>query len=148
MSGNRFRGVWRLVSYQAIMPDGSVRHPLGEDPVGRLTYDAEGRMAVQFMRRERPSFASGEMRGGTPEEMKTAFHGYVAYYGTYSADEAAGTVTHHIKASLFPNWVGQSQQRTFELTGDRLTLTTPPTPAAGGLVTLVLEWEREDQPSA
>jgi len=126
-----------------MMPDGAIRHPLGGDPVGRLTYDAHGRMAVQFMRRERPPFASGEMRGGTVEEMKAAFHGYVAYYGTYTVDEAAGTVTHQVEASLFPNWVGQSQLRSFELSGDRLTLTTPPTPAAGGMVTLVLEWERE-----
>ena len=138
-------GAWRLVSYRAEMPDGSVRHPLGADPLGRLMYDGDGRMTVQFGRRGRAPFASPEMRGGTAEEMKAAFHGYVAYFGTYTVDEAAGTVTHAVEGSLFPNWEGQAQVRTYRLEGNRLTLTTPPLPAAGGMVTLVLEWEREDR---
>ena len=108
-------------------------------------YDGDGRMAVQFGRRGRAPFASAEMRGGTAEEMKAAFHGYVAYFGTYAVDEAAGTVTHAVEGSLFPNWEGQAQVRHYRLEGNRLTLTTPPLPAAGGMVTLVLEWEREDR---
>lgn len=136
-------GTWRLVSYQARMPDGSTREPMGANPGGRLTYDRAGRMAVQFGRRDRPAFASGELRGGTPDEMKAAFFGYVAYYGAYSADADASTVTHRIEGSLFPNWEGQEQKRFYALDGDRLTLTTPPIPAAGQPVTLVLVWERD-----
>ena len=140
---SRFIGSWRLISYRAIMPDGSRRDPLGKEPLGRLTYDDQGHVSVQFGRRGRARFASEELRGGTLEEMKAAFHGYVAYFGGYRVDEAAGLVTHHVLGSLFPNWEGQDQKRFFELDGDRLTLTTPPTPAAGGMVTLVLDWERE-----
>ena len=113
------------------MPDGASRLPLGADPLGQLTYDGDGRMAVQFGRRGRAPFASAEMRGGTAEEMKAAFHGYVAYFGTYTVDEAAGTVTHAVEGSLFPNWEGQEQVRRYRLEGNRLTLTTPPVAGRG-----------------
>ncbi len=137
-------GTWRLLSYQARMPDGTVRNPMGANPAGRLTYDRERRMAVQFQRRDRPRFANGEMRGGTPEEMKAAYFGYVAYYGAYRVDEATSTVTHVIQGSLFPNWEGQAQERFVQLAGNRLTITTPPFPSGGQPVTLVLVWEREE----
>ncbi|GEM_PF-6774270 len=45
-------------------------------------------MAVQIMRSDRPAFASGERLEGTQEEIKAAFEGYFAYYGTYEVNEA------------------------------------------------------------
>ena len=38
----------------------------------------------------------------TPEEAKAALDDYVAYFGTYTIDERAGTVTHHRQASVQP----------------------------------------------
>jgi hypothetical protein len=35
---------------------GAVTSPLGEDPIGRLTYDASGTMSAQLMRRARLPF--------------------------------------------------------------------------------------------
>jgi hypothetical protein len=152
MDANDLIGTWRLVSYQAHMPDGTVRDPMGANPAGRLTYDRQpaldrspgGRMAVQFRRRDRAAFASGELRGGTPDEMKAAFFGYMAYFGTYAVDEAASMVTHHVEGSLFPNWEGQEQIRFFGLEGNCLTLTTPPMLVAWQPVTLVLGWNRDE----
>ncbi|MFQ5946720.1 MAG: lipocalin-like domain-containing protein, partial [Anaerolineae bacterium] len=56
------------------------------------------------------------------EEVMSAYRGYIAYFGTYEANEEGRFVTHHIEGSLFPNWVGREQIELFELSGDRLTL--------------------------
>jgi Lipocalin-like domain len=69
-------------------------------------------------------FASGDQEDGTVEELTAAFKGYAAYYGTYSVDELAGVITHHVDASMFPNWVGTDQRREAVLEGSRLTLST------------------------
>lgn len=95
------------------------------------------------MRPERPAFISNDLRKGTPEEVRAAFDGYVAYFGTYEVSEEEGTVTHNIRGSLFPNWIGQNQKRFFEFTGNRLTLKTAPIPTAETAVTGILVWERE-----
>lgn len=107
-------------------------------------YNAHGRMSVVLMRADRPKFVSGDPARGTPEEIKAAFEGVSAYYGTYDVDHALGTVTHHVEGNLFPNWIGTDQQRFFTLTGRRLTLRTPPMLDDGQTVTLTAVWERCD----
>jgi hypothetical protein len=57
-------------------------------------------------------------------------------------DERARTVTHHVEGATFPNWIGTDQRRTYELSGDRLTLSTPPMVRGGRRSTYVLVWER------
>jgi len=51
-------------------------------------------------------------------------------------------VIHHIEISLFPNWVGVDQVRSFSLEGDRLTLSTPPMLVEGVEQAGHLTWER------
>jgi Lipocalin-like domain len=36
------------------------------------------------------------------------------------------TVLHHVELSLFPNWVGVTQERLVKISGDQLTLSTRP----------------------
>ena len=57
----------------------------------------------------------------TPEEAKAALADYVAYFGTWSLDERAGTVTHHRVASVQPGPL-TDYVRTYEFKGDRLIL--------------------------
>ena len=93
-------------------------------------------------------FQSGNLLRGEPQEIKAAFEGYVAYYGTYEVDEEASSVTHHVQGSLFPNWVGNDQLRLFSLelgepgARERLCLTTPPFVGKRAQMTLTLVWER------
>jgi hypothetical protein len=138
----KFIGTWKLVTSEFRTSDGKVSYPLGDKAVGILMYDSGGRMAVQLMRPGRPRFASGDMRGGTPEEIKTAGEGYVAYFGTYEVDGKKSTVVHHVEASLFPNWVGQDQLRFFEFSADRLTLKTLPILSGGQEITGILVWKK------
>lgn len=57
------------------------------------------------------------------EEMAQAAESYVSYCGRYSLGK--GSVTHHIEASLYPNWVGTDQKRFIEFDGEKLLLSTP-----------------------
>ena len=107
-------------------------------------YDANGHMSAQIMRPDRPAFASGDHLKGTPMEIKSAFEGFIAYYGVYEVNQEEGTVTHHVEGSSFPNWVGSAQRRFFEFSGNRLTLSTPPILVGGQQVTGVLIWERAE----
>ena len=43
--------------------------------------------------------------------------------GTYTLSETEHTVTHRVEASLFPNWVGTEQKRTYSITDEGLRLT-------------------------
>jgi hypothetical protein len=136
------KGTWRLVSFEMQKSDGQVVYPLGKSAVGVLNYDVEGNMSVQLMRLDRQAFAANDQLKGTPEEVKSAFEGYVAYFGKYEVNEEKGTVTHRLKGSIFPNWVGSDQVRFFELSGDRLTLRAPPIQLGGTALTSLLIWDR------
>lgn len=135
-------GHWTLVSLAAV--NGSeIEYPMGQDIEGVLTYDASDHMAVQIMRHDRPRFASGDMDRGTPAELSAAVTGYTAYFGTYTIDDSATAVTHHVKGSLFPNWVGSDQQRQITFDADRLTLTSQPILFEGKTRVFRVVWKRD-----
>ena len=91
----------------------------------------------------RPAIAAGDQMKGTADEIRANFEGCIAYYGWYDFEPEAGFVLHHVEASLYPNWEGQALKRFCEFSGNRLTLTTPPT-VWGGSGNFVgrLVWER------
>jgi hypothetical protein len=136
-------GHWALASLEVVTGD-AIEYPLGRDVSGRITYDQAGHMGVQIMQANRPPFASGDQASGTLAELTAAVSGYVAYFGTYSVDEAAAVVTHHIAGSLFPNWVGTDQRRSIGLQGSQLTLSTPPIPFEGKTRIFRLVWRRQE----
>jgi hypothetical protein len=82
------------------------------------------------------------LKGGTAQEVKDALDGAVAYFGTYEIDEQTDTVCHHIKGSVFPNWIGTVQRRKATVEGNRLVLSTNPLPMGGRESVVVLEWHR------
>jgi hypothetical protein len=130
----RFVGSWRLVSIDS---DGE-RNPMwGPKPIGVIYYDASGNMAVQIMPdRERPSWKQNE--SPSPEQAVVALSGYVAYFGTYTVDEKARTVSHHRMGTINASGVGVDLVRRYEFaSGDRLILTPVDNPSVH------LTWERE-----
>ena len=135
-------GTWNLVSYRVAKSDGTTTVPMGTDPVGRLIYDARGGMFVEIMRKERPRSMAAIPPQLTPDEKKSAFDGYIAYFGTYTLDETEHTVTHRVEASLFQNWVGTDQKRAYSITGEGLMLTdNVKLPDGTGLAVEIL-WKR------
>jgi hypothetical protein len=114
-----------------------VSSPLGDDPAGLLMYDGAGAVSAQLMRRNQPRFQDDDWRRATATEKAAAWSGYFGYFGTYTIDEPAGTITHHISGSWFPNLVPTEQTRRYSLEGDRLALRAE-TP--WGFVSIV--WEK------
>jgi hypothetical protein len=146
-SGNdatpRFVGAWRLLSCEARDSSERIQYPFGEQAAGQLFYDGAGNMGAQLMRANRPHFAAGDPALGTDAEVRNAFDGYVAYFGTYSVDESNSAVTHKVTGASFPNWIGVDLVRYYTFDDDgRLRLSTPPIAAGGLLLHYVLLWER------
>jgi len=111
----RFVGAWRFVGATV---DGKPDAARGSNPKGIILYDPSGHMAVHVMPEKPGRAAGGEL---TPADAKAALAGVVAYFGAYSIDERAGTVTHHKHASVQPG-DGGNVVRAYEFAGDRLIL--------------------------
>jgi hypothetical protein len=122
-AAQRLVGAWQLVTRTVRRADGTILADpvLGEQPLGRLYYDASGAMMLQMMRPGRTAAI------GTPGNSRDAANprvvlGYDAYFGRYTVDERAGTITHRVEGSLFPEDLGKDFVRLFTLDGDTLTL--------------------------
>jgi hypothetical protein len=134
---DKLLGSWRLVESEGRDASGEANAPLGEDPIGLLTYDASGTVSAQLMRRNQPRFRSDDWQRATAKEKSAAWSGYFGYFGVFAVDERAKTVIHYVEGSWFPNLVGTQQIRYWSFKGRRLVLSAH-TP--WGDVTLV--WER------
>ncbi|MGW8179165.1 MAG: lipocalin-like domain-containing protein [bacterium] len=133
-----FIGTWRLVSVETRKEDGSL-HCSGKR-TGYLIYSGDGYMSVAFMKDGRSAFAAGDIRGGTVEEKIEAVDGYVSYSGRFEVRD--NVVIHDIEVSLFPNWIGEKQERFFVLQENRLILSTPLQLVGGMSLSTHLVWER------
>lgn len=136
-------GNWRLLAVETLRDNGEVSTAwMGDKPVGLITYQPNGLMSVQIMRDPRPVFASGSRASGTPDELRKAFFGYYAYWGTYVVHATDNSVSHQIAASLYPEEVGTVYTRFFKLDGQRLVLTAAPITYDGRQIVNRLTWER------
>jgi hypothetical protein len=137
-------GAWRLVSVEGTDP---TFHFAYDHPAGVIIYDRSGWMSVQIdIKGTRKPFANGPA-GGTDEEKVAAFDNYTAYYGKYTLDLKARTVTHHLQDATQPNWRGVDNVRWFEFQGNDRLLLIPREDGKGGVIdrrnaTFKLLWER------
>ena len=65
----------------------------------------------------------------------------MANFGTWSVDEAAKTLTYHIRGSTYPNQDGTNMESTVRLTGDEWTGTIART-TSGRQSVMVWEWAK------
>ena len=117
-------GTWRVERVTDTDTEtGKVVHPYGEHPKGYIIYGPTGHLQVQIMRTPaaRP-FASGDDAKGTDAEVRAAYDGYVAYFGTYKVDAKKGIVVHRVEGSLMPSYTDTDQPRPFRVEGDVLTI--------------------------
>jgi hypothetical protein len=136
-------GSWDLVAYERRDSTGNKAESYyGENPLGNLIYTASGDMSVQLVDPRVGSFASGDLLNATPEEIKEAYEGFFSYFGTYTIDLEAGTVTHHVIGASFRNYANSDMTRYFELSGDQLSLVTGVEMEGGVPSTFHLIWKR------
>ena len=137
-------GTWKLVSWRRIVDDEMVTYPLGENASGLLVYAPDKAMAVTMTASDRPPMPDGDPLGGDVGKRAEAYSTCLAYIGTYELRD--DEVVHRIDVSLYPNWAGDEQVRSFTCTGDTLGLRTPPVHSASGTVVNELAWARQPRP--
>lgn len=133
--GAPFHGAWELASIVRYSGEGE-ELSRNESSTGFIMYDPAGTMGVVIQGADRAPYAGEE---GTPEESLAAYRSYTSYFGGFTVDPEAGTVTHHLRASMNPSGAGSDYVRHFEFGEDSLTL-RPPAGADGGVVRLT--WRR------
>ena len=126
---------------------------MGKQPTGTLIYSPDGRMSVQIMR-DPPSRVVGPMwssdgrdlvPGASANEIRNAYRGFYAYFGTWEVNEPAHTVTHHIRGSVRSMEVGADYVRPYELSGETLLLRSPVVAADGERQSRVITWRRAER---
>ena len=144
-----FVGTWRLLDYSFIHEDGVVEHPWGTEVRGYLLYSAEGYMSGNLSpARDWPSrrarlaaaFKAHDGAGALQLARRAGHREYIAYTGRYTVE--GDTITHHVEASLFPNWIGRPEVRYYKFEGDTLTLRTGPVRSGKHTIVAQLVWER------
>jgi Lipocalin-like domain len=140
-AASQFVGTWRLIS-RVRMHDGKPVKDFEWDrhSIGYIMYDTSGHMAVQIMATDRTGTMDCSKVPDAGSNNPSICDGYVAYFGTYTIDEANRTVTHHVEGTVFARDVGKHQVRHYEFSGNVLQLSVLPTQP--GEDTYVLRWER------
>lgn len=146
-------GVWELVSLQDLRPNGEVLDWMGKKPTGMLIYSPDGRMTIQIMRDPRPISAGpiwssdGHrlLPSAAANEIRDAYSGYYAYFGTWDVDDRAHTVTHHVHASLRSAEVDSKYVRPYELSANQLLFRYSVSAPDGEKRTRVLIWRRAER---
>ncbi len=136
---DQMTGAWTLVSIAGGEGEKKVE-PYGPSPKGSMFLAPSGQFSVSIVKAGIAKFAVNNREQGTADENKAVVQGSLAYFGTYSVDEAGKAINVRIEGSTFPNFEGTDQKRLYSIDGDTLTLSNP-TPSAGG-VTLVQVWKR------
>jgi hypothetical protein len=119
-------GTWILVSAINTTKDGRQVDPWGANPKGTIIYDASGHFAQMLLRSDLPKTASREK--GVPEQDRAIVAGSIAYYGTYTVDEAAKVINVHYDGSSFAAFNGTDGKRTVvSLSADEVKIINPAT---------------------
>jgi hypothetical protein len=131
VSQDRLVGTWAYESVVVERTIGTRVAPFGPDPKGFITLSADGRYSLQLIRPDIPKITSKDRLSGTAEENQAV--GVVSQFGTYSVNEAEGTLTLHVETSSFPNENGTDQERIItSISADKLQWTNP-TPTSPGI---------------
>jgi lipocalin-like protein len=132
---NQLVGDWTFVSTNT--PNATIQNHPGD---GYLVFERNGRFSFAILSSDVPKFASNNRNTGTADENKAVVQGGISYFGTYSVNEADGTLTLHIERCSYPNWNGTDQKRLItSLTAQELKYTNPSASVGG---TAELEWKR------
>jgi Lipocalin-like domain len=132
-------GTWIQVSAVNTAPNGTKSDLFGPNPKGIQIFESNGRYAQIGTRSDLPKFGSNNRATGTADENKAVVQGSIAYFGTYTVNEADKSFTVQVEGSTFPNWTGTAQTRPFSISEDELTFTTAVASIGGSNV---VKWKR------
>jgi hypothetical protein len=131
-------GTWIYVSSTTTRADGSKSETPNLKAI--VIYTSDGHFAFVSVRADLPKLANPDRALATAEEAKAVVAGSIAYFGTYSVNEADKVLTAKVEASTYANLLGTDQKRIItSLTADELKFTNPRTPDGR---TLEFVWKR------
>jgi len=136
----RLLGTWKLVSVVGEdLTTGEKSDFFGPSPAGYISYTPDGRMMVINVRSDRKRPAGTRP---TPEEAADLFQSVLAYGGDYTIE--GNEITHHVDISWNEVWTGTKQTRAFRFDGDRVHLSTKPSPdpVHGRMSVRTMTWEK------
>ncbi len=117
-------GTWRMLTWRREFADTGERiDALGRNPVGFVSYGADGRVHAFVVKRERPTPASLPPSDSEKIEL---FDSMLAYAGSYTLQD--DHVIHHVEGSWNQAWTGTDQRRFFKLDGLLLEIWGAPAP--------------------
>ena len=141
-------GTWELVEWTFTVNGERETRPFGGNPVGLITYTADGRMWAALMDPARGQVPTRTLSAAPVRSRAAAAAGYLSYAGTYTRN--GDSIAHHVELSLNPNWGDTDEIRLISWAdnddGSRdLVLSTPPTPTDTGRTAINrLRWRRAD----
>ncbi|HEY3656771.1 MAG TPA: lipocalin-like domain-containing protein [Steroidobacteraceae bacterium] len=134
-------GTWVLVAWVQMRPDGSEFQKYGGNPQGFHIFERNGRFFAMMARPDLPKIAASDPQKATPEEARQIMAGSIAYYGTFTVDEAERTVTLRMDASTFPNQLGRElPRRIVSVTPNEMIYANSNATTGGGQIQL--SWKR------
>jgi hypothetical protein len=134
-------GSWIFVSVIAEQSDGTRSEPFGQEPRGIIVFTGDGYFSLFQSQAEVPRLATGDRGRATPEEAQGVVRATIAYFGTYTVNEAERTLSLRLLGSTFSNLLGSGEQRRVitAVSGTELRFTNPRTPSG---LTLHTVWRR------
>lgn len=120
--------------------DGRVIYPFGMDVEGRIYYGADKSMFCAIQKGGRTPFTTGKQWTAEASEKARAYDDCLTYCGRYEMED--DTVTHHIKISLYPDWIGKQQVRQIRIDDGKLLITARLEDNTPEARTSLLIWER------
>lgn len=134
-------GVWTLVSVVSQKEDGSRGEPFGSNPKGIIMFSRDGHFSLFQSQAELPRLAANDRARATPEEALAVVRDSIAYYGTYTVDEAGKSLSVRLDGGTYANLLGGPVQKRIitSLSATELAFSNPRTPSG---MTLDTVWRR------
>jgi len=127
-------GTWTLVSSNQVRPGGSKLQQFGANANGINVFDPNGRFFLMIAspgflvvaNADNPKVVAYDLSTTNSEKFDGLIAEPIAYYGTYTVNEAERVAILHLDANTFPNQIGTDQKRTItSLTADELKYSGP-----------------------
>jgi hypothetical protein len=136
----QFAGMWRLVSTQQRLADGTTRR--NTNNVAYVAFDTDaGHMCYLSMNPNRPQWKSET--APTAEEALSAIKGFSAYCATVEIHAKEGFIVRHYEVNQNPNAVGRVTRRWYTFQGtNRMSLRIDSEELKPPVVESTLNWER------
>jgi hypothetical protein len=139
-AGHPIVGTWRLCSFtEENLETGAVSYRFGETAGAIVIYTVDGHVATIFAAADRTPPVGAQ---ATEQESSDLYRSMIAFAGRY---ESIGyRLIYHPEISWNEAWNGTTQERLFEVDGDRLEVKSVPVVSAltGARTVFSLAWER------